>query len=140
MQTHETGASFRKIALGSDRKFGFAFAAIFAFFSVIPLLRHETPRWALLAAGAAFLAVAITRPGLLAPLNRAWFKLGLLLNKIVSPIVMGILFFGVVTPFAWFIRRNGKDLLRLQRKPEAKSYWIDRDPPGPPRGSLTKQF
>jgi hypothetical protein len=74
----------------------------------------------------------------LTPLNRAWFKLGLLLNKIVSPIVMGFLFFGVVTPFAWFLR--GKDLLSLKLKPEAETYWIDREPPGPARGSLTKQF
>jgi hypothetical protein len=138
MKTHETVASYRKVHLGSDRKFGLTFAVIFAVFGAVPVFRHESPRWALLAISAAFFAAAVLRPGWLTPLNRAWFKLGLLLNKIVSPIVMGFLFFGVVTPFAWFLR--GKDLLSLKLKPEAETYWIDREPPGPARGSLTKQF
>lgn len=140
MQTHETVASFRKVNLGSDRKFGLTFAAIFAIFGLLPLFRHESPRWALIAVSAAFLAAAVLRPDWLTPLNRAWFKLGLLLNKIVGPIVMGVLFFGAVTPFAWFLRKKGKDLLSLELKPGAETYWIEREPPGPARGSLTKQF
>ncbi|SFK29115.1 hypothetical protein [Methylocapsa palsarum] len=140
MQTHENVASFRKINLGSDRKFGLTFAAIFAVFGALPLFRHESPRWALIVLSIAILCAAVLRPGWLAPLNRAWFKLGLVLNKIVGPIVMGVLFFGAVTPFAWLLRKQGKDLLSLERKPEAESYWIEREPPGPARGSLTKQF
>ncbi|WP_026606340.1 SxtJ family membrane protein [Methylocapsa acidiphila] len=141
MQTHETVLSFRKVALGSDRKFGLTFALIFAILGAWPLLRHaESPKWALLALAALFLATAIVRPRWLAPLNRAWFKLGFLLNKIANPIIMGVLFFGAIVPLGWFLRKKGEDLLRLQIKPDAASYWIERDPPGPAPGTLTKQF
>ena len=140
MQTHETIASFRKVTLGSNRKFGLTFSVIFAIFGVLPWFRHESPRWALIGVSAAFLAAALSRPDWLTLLNQAWFKLGLLLNKVVSPIVMGVLFFGALTPFAWLLRKRGKDLLSLKLKPEAETYWIEREPPGPARGTLIKQF
>jgi len=141
MQTHETVLSFRKIAIGSDRKFGLTFGVIFAILGVWPLLRHgDSPRWALIALSVAFLIVAIFLPNWLTPLNRAWFKLGFALNKIANPIIMGILFFGSVVPLGWFLRKKGEDLLRLEMKPDAETYWIERQPPGPAQGTLTKQF
>lgn len=141
MQTHETVLSFRKIPIGSNRKFGVTFGVIFAVFGIWPLFHHaSSPRWPLIALSAAFLAVALLRPDWLTPLNRAWFKLGFALNKVANPIVMGILFFGAVAPLGWFLRKRGEDLLRLELKPEAETYWIERQPPGPAQGTLTKQF
>lgn len=141
MQTHETVLSFRRIVLGSNRKFGVTFGAIFAVFGLWPLLHQGgSPRWWLIAASAGFLSVGLLVPVWLTPLNRAWFKLGLALNKIVNPVVMGLLFFGAVVPFGWFLRWKGKDLLRLAIKRDAPTYWIEREPPGPSRGTFNKQF
>ena len=92
----------------------------------------------LIAAGV--LAAALFVPHWLAPLNRAWFKLGLALNRIAGPVVMGGLFFGAVVPIGWYLRMKGKDPLRLKLSPEAATYWIEREPPGPAQGTLTKQF
>jgi hypothetical protein len=79
-------------------------------------------------------------PRSLAPLNRAWFRLGLVLNRIVSPIVMGGLFFCALVPIGWYLRKSGKDLLSLKLDRNATTYWIERNPPGPAPNSLTKQF
>jgi hypothetical protein len=140
MQTHETVSSFRKVASGSNRKFGIVFGLLFGIFSAWPLFHHNSPRWWLLLIAAGFLASALLVPHWLAPLNRAWFKLGIALNKIVSPLVMGGLFFGAVVPIGWYLRKKGKDLLHLKLSPEAATYWIEREPPGPAQGTLTKQF
>ncbi|MGA7658030.1 MAG: hypothetical protein WCA96_14815 [Methylocella sp.] len=141
MQTHEPVTSFRKIAVGSDRKFGLAFGVLFAILGLWPLFhRAGSPKWGLIFLSLAALAAALLRPQWLGPLNRAWFKLGLALNRIVNPLVMGILFFGAVVPLGWFLRRKGEDLLRIQMKPEATTYWITRDLPGPAPDSLKKQF
>jgi hypothetical protein len=140
MQTHETVSSFRKVAIGSNRKFGITFGLLFGILGVWPLFHHSLPKWWLVAVSGAFLAAALFFPRWLTPLNRAWFKLGLALNTIVSPVVMGVLFFGAVVPLGWYLRMKGKDLLSLDPDPEAATYWIPRDPPGPPPGTLTKQF
>ncbi|ACB95191.1 SxtJ family membrane protein [Beijerinckia indica] len=136
---HEPGASFRKVALGSDRKFGLVFGLVFAVLGLWPLARHgeSVHLWALILA-AIFVSLALVAPQILAPLNRAWFKLGLLLNIIVSPLLMGLMFFGAVFPFALFLRH--KDLLNRRLQPQAETYWIPRSPPGPAPDSLTKQF
>ncbi|MBO0734362.1 MAG: hypothetical protein J2P49_08635, partial [Methylocapsa sp.] len=98
------------------------------------------PRWGLLAAAGFFFAAALLFPRSLGLLNRAWFRFGLFLNRIVSPIIMGGLFFGAVVPVGWYLRKSGKDLLRLKPDTDAATYWIERNPSGPPPGSLTKQF
>jgi hypothetical protein len=87
-----------------------------------------------------FLAAALLRPALLAPLNRLWTRFGLLLHRIVSPVVLGIMFFAVITPMAWIRRALGNDPLRLRFDREARTYWVDRQPPGPPPETLTNQF
>ena len=93
-----------------------------------PLWRSESPRWWALVIAAAFAIVALIRPQVLHHLNRAWLAFGKLLHRIVSPIVMSALFFLCVTPTAWIMRMRGKDLLSLKRRPDLKSYWIDREP------------
>jgi hypothetical protein len=84
--------------------------------------------------------VSLWVPRILRPLNRIWLKIGLLLNKVVSPIVLGIVFFGVLTPLGAVLRMRGKDPLRLRFEKDAPSYWIMRQPPGPAPRSMTRQF
>jgi hypothetical protein len=111
----------------SDRNFGFVFTVAFLFFGLWPL-RHGKPiRYWCLALSGAFLVITLVRPSLLHLLNRAWTKLGLLLGKVVNPIVTGLLFFIVFTPVAAILRWMGKDLLRLSIDRDAKTYWIPRD-------------
>ena len=111
----------------SDRSFGFVFAAVFALIAGWPLWSGEPPRWWALGLAAAFVLVAVARPGILHPLNRAWLALGRLLHLVVSPIVMGAIFFLCVTPIGWFMRLRGKDVLSLARRSDLSSYWITRD-------------
>jgi hypothetical protein len=140
MQTHETVASFRRVDIGSDRKFGAVLGFVFGILGLWPLVHHLTPRWWLLVLAGLFLAAALLYPRSLGRLNRAWFRLGLVLNRIISPIVMGGLFFGALVPVGWYLRKRGNDLLSLKFDRGAATYWIERKPPGPAPGSLTKQF
>ena len=124
----------------SDRSFGLVFAGFFLLVASLPLLHRGQPRWWALAIAAGVGLVAMFMPRLLGGLNRLWMKLGLLLGKIVSPIALGIVFFGVLTPVAALTRIRGKDPLRLRRSKAAESYWVPRTPPGPPPDSMTRQF
>ena len=124
----------------SDRTFGLVFAGVFLLIAGWPLIHGEAVRWWSVGISAVFALVAFIRPALLAELNRLWMKLGILLGKIVSPIALGILFYVVITPIGLMIRVAGKDPLRLKFDPEADTYWIPREPPGPPPGSMNNQF
>lgn len=124
----------------SDRSFGLVFAAVFLVIAGMPLFHGEALRWWSVGAAAAFALVALAKPALLAGLNRLWMKLGVLLGKVVSPIALGILFYVVITPIGVVIRLTGKDPLRLKFDPDTDSYWIPREPPGPPPGSMNNQF
>jgi Saxitoxin biosynthesis operon protein SxtJ len=128
------------LPLPSNRKFGALFVAVFAATSAYLHFEYAS-RWALVwVAVAALLAVAaIAAPMLLTPLNRLWFELGRLLGKIVSPLVLGSIFFLVITPVALITRVFGRDEL-LMKKRRAATYWIDRDPPGPAADSFTRPF
>ena len=124
----------------SDRAFGMVFAAVFALVAVMPVWRAGAIRpWALALAGA-FLIAALWRPGVLAPLNRIWAAIGLLLHRLVSPVALALMFFGVLAPTGLLMRLFGKDPLRLRRDRAAASYWIVRTPPGPTAESLKNQF
>ena len=140
-QTHEDFASRVPVETSSDRSFGLVFFVAFAAYGLWPLLRE--PRsvrpWALIV-GAVFLLLALAAPKALAPLNRLWTKLGLLLGKIVNPIVMGLLFFFTITPIGILLRMMGKDGLHRRFDKKAPSYWIERKPPGPPPESMKNQF
>lgn len=139
-QTHETRQRTEDVKLGSERAFGIVFAVVFAIIALWPLIGGNTPRiWALVIA-AAFLAVSLIRPRVLRPLNLLWFRFGMLLHRIISPVILGLMFFVSVTPIALLMRVFGKDPLRLKFDPEAESYWITRDPPGPEPESLKNQF
>jgi hypothetical protein len=124
----------------SDRSFGLVFAAVFAVIGLLPLLRLEQPRWWAIGIAAAFALLAVVWPDLLRPLNRAWLGLGRLLHRVVSPLVMGAVFFLCVTPVAWIMRLRGKDVLSLARRPDLSSYWIARGPSPPPAETMKRQF
>ena len=137
--THETFVREEGSAPGSDRTFGLVMAGALA---LVALLNgwHHGRMWPWEAALAAlFLLAALFRPALLHPLNRLWMKLGLLLHKIVNPIVMGLLFYGTIWPTGAIMRMRGRDLLRLRREPASESYWIAR-PPGPLPETMRDQF
>jgi hypothetical protein len=115
-------------------------AGAFAVLWVWPWIRHgHSLRWWAFGLALAFLILALAAPAWLAPLNRLWFKFGLVLQKVVSPIIMGLLFFGAVLPVGLIVRLRGKDPLRLKRSDEP-TYWIAREPPGPAPNSMSKQF
>jgi hypothetical protein len=137
---HESFERESDIKSGSERTFGAVFAAVFALIGFWPLLAGSGPRpWAL-ALGALFAAAAFLVPRALKPLNRLWFRFGLLLHRIVSPVVMALLFYLTVTPIALLMRIAGKDPLRLKFERNAKSYWIERAPPGPAPETMRNQF
>ena len=140
MKIHERLAGDEPAKGGSDRGFGVVFAVVFVAIGLFPLLNGGPPRAWALGIAAVFLAVALVRPSLLAPLNRVWFKFGLLLQRVVNPLVMAVIYFAVVTPTGLIMRALGKDPLRLKHDPDARSYWIHRDPPGPERESMQNQF
>jgi hypothetical protein len=139
-QLHEDLRREQAAEGSSNRSFGVVFTVAFLALGLYPLVRGEGPRVWLLGAGALMAAATIARPQVLAAPNRAWTKLGLALGRIVSPVAMGVLYFLVITPFGVAMRLAGKDPLRLKREAGARTYWIDRDPPGPPPESMTNQF
>jgi hypothetical protein len=130
---HEPGGS-------TDRGFGLVMAAFFAVVALLPLRAgHPARVWAL-GAAACLLALALARPSLLHVPNLLWRRLGLLLGKVVNPIVLSLMFFLVFTPAGLCLRLAGKDPLRLKKPKDRKSYWIPRDPPGPDPESMRLQF
>jgi hypothetical protein len=124
----------------SERSLGFVFAAACCLLGTWPFIRGESPRYWLILIACGFAVAAVFDPHRLRPLNVVWTRLGMLLHRIVSPIVMCIVFFLVLTPIAWIMRARGKDPLRLRREPNAESYWIERQPPGPDPQSMVRQF
>jgi predicted membrane metal-binding protein len=139
--THEDFSSrHEEIKSSSNRGFGLVIATFFAIVALWPLLRAEPVRWWALGVAAAFAVAALLWAAALAPLNALWTRLGLLLYKVVSPVVLGLLFYVTVTPIALMMRVLGKDPLRLRRDQHAASYWLERTPPGPSAESMKNQF
>ena len=136
----DSGQAAPAIAPGSDRTYGVFFATIFAGLGAWLLWDGESWAWALLALSAAMAVVAIVAPRRLHGLNVVWMRFGLLLARIINPIVLGLMFFGVMTPIGWLMRAFGKRPLSLAFEPHLKTYWIERRPAGPPRETMTNQF
>ncbi|MCU0790898.1 MAG: SxtJ family membrane protein [Nitratireductor sp.] len=126
--------------MGSNRSFGLVFAAVFAIIGLFPLLHGGSIRLWSLAISLAFLAVAYLIPQVLTPLNRLWFRFGMLLHHIVNPIILGFIFFVIITPLGVITRLAGGKLLSLGYDKKAESYWVRRDPPGPDPQSVRNQF
>ena len=114
-----------KIKIGSNKSFGIVFFAVFFIISIWPLLSGNEIRYWSLVISVIFLILGIINSKILTPLNKTWFKIGILLGNIISPIIMGIIFFLVVTPTSLIMKILGKDLLNLKKNTKS-SYWIEK--------------
>ena len=125
-----------KIKLPTNRNFGIVFSIVFLIIALWPLLKQNDLRlWSLIVSGI-FFALGLLNSKLLLPLNKIWFKFGILLGSIIAPIVMGIVFFLVVTPTGLIMKLLRKDLLNL-KKNKKETYWLDKDNSN---SSLKNQF
>jgi len=124
------------IKISSNRSFGIVFFVVFLLIALYPLSYDgEIRLWSLIIS-VIFLILGLLDSKILAPLNKIWFKFGILLGKIVSPLIMGIIFFFVVTPIGFIMRLLGKDVLNLKYN-KNKSYWIEKNGP---KSKMKNQF
>jgi len=122
--------------MSSNRSFGIVFFVVFLLIAVFPLANSEDLRiWSLIIS-LIFLILGLLKSKILTPLNKIWFKFGILLGKIVSPLIMGAIFFLVVTPIGIILRLMGKDVLNLKYN-KNKSYWIENSSP---KSKMKNQF
>ena len=126
-----------KIKMNSNRNFGLVFFIIFLILGLWPITNGEEIRIWLILLAFIFLILGIMESKLLSPLNRLWFKFGMMLGAIVAPIVMGAIFFIVVTPIGIVMSIIGKDLLNKKHDKKKETYWIKRIKP---TGSMKRQF
>lgn len=138
--THEVVERSDDTKVGTDRNFGFVFAAFCAIIAGIQLWTSSGKHWLWLAAASVFGVLALVAPRTLHPFNVLWFKFGMLLHHVVSPIVLGLMFYMVFTPIGWWMRAFGKRPLNLRFDNKLGTYWILRKPPGPPPDSFNNQF
>jgi len=123
--------------MSTNRNFGFVFFIVFLIISLWPLQHEGQIRIWSIVISLIFLILSLMNSKLLTPLNQLWSRFGLLLGNIVAPIVMGLVFFLVVTPIGIVMRIMGKDLIRKKLNKNSKSYWIKREKP---IGTMKKQF
>ena len=115
----------KDIKIGSNKSFGIVFAVVFGLIAFWPLIKGNDIRiWALVIS-IIFFVLGLINSKILTPLNRLWFKVGIFLGNFIAPIVMGIIFFLVVTPTGIIMKLLGKDLIKLKKSNE-KSYWIEK--------------
>ena len=124
------------VKIGSNRSFGIVFFLVFLLISIYPLINNDSIRIWSLVVSLIFLFLGIINSNLLLPLNKLWFKFGIFLGKIISPIIMGIIFFLVVTPIGLIMRLIGKDILNLKYS-DYRSYWIEKTGP---KSKMKNQF
>ena len=144
---HEDYGRHEEVKGSSDRGFGLTVGGILL---AIAAVRTGLHLWDGTAAGwfeivlggigAALVAFGLVAPARLAPLNHAWTRLGLILFKVVNPIVLGLIYLTTIVPIGLIMRLIGRDLLSLKFDRQAKSYWVVREPPGPAPESMINQF
>lgn len=140
MSTHEDFRRDDEVKGSSNRSFGLVIGCALLVIALLPLRSGGDPRWWLAATAGTVAALALLSPRVLAPFNRVWTKFGLVLSKITNPVVMGAMFYGVITPAGLVMRLLGKDPMRRKFSPEDPSYWIEREPPGPKPDSMPNQY
>ena len=124
------------IKISSNRSFGIVFFIVFLLIALYPLTHSQDIRiWSVIIS-IIFLVLGLVNSKILTPLNKLWFKFGIFLGKIISPIIMGIIFFLVVTPIGLLMRLFGKDLINLKFN-NNKSYWIEKNGP---KSKMKNQF
>ena len=125
------------IKISSNRSFGIVFFIVFLFIALYPITYSEDIRiWSLIISFI-FIILGLLNSKILTPLNKSWFKFGVILGKIISPIIMGIIFFLVVTPIGLLMKVLGKDLLRLKYNKKDNTYWIEKNGP---KSKMKNQF
>ncbi len=124
------------IKISSNRSFGIVFFIVFLIIALYPLTYGGEIRLWSLVISLIFLTLGLLNSKILSPLNKIWFKFGIFLGKIVSPLIMGIIFFLVVTPIGLIMRLLGKDVLNLKYD-KNKSYWIEKNGP---KSKMKNQF
>ena len=122
--------------IGTNKSFGIVFFIVFLIISLYPLINNEELRLWSLIISFVFLFLGLINSKILTPLNKLWFKFGILLGRIVSPVIMAVIFFLVVTPIGLFMRMIGRDLLNLKFN-KNKSYWIEKSGP---KSKMSNQF
>lgn len=130
----------REPSMPSDRKFGWFVTSVLTAAAAY-LYWKNSDAWASTLVGLAviFAVTTVSAPRRLTQLNRLWYTLGLLLGKISSPIVLGLMFFVLLTPVSLAMRLSGRDALKMKKR-NVKSYWVDRNPTGPAPDSFKNQF
>ena len=124
------------VKISSNRSFGIVFFVVFLLIALYPLTNEGEIRiWSVIIS-LIFLILGLLNSKILAPFNKLWFKFGMFLGKIISPLIMGIIFFLVVTPIGLLMRLLGKDLLNLKYN-DKQSYWIEKDGP---KSKMKNQF
>lgn len=139
MATHEDYSRAELVKASGNRTFGWTFAGVFLIVGLWPLGFGGDLRWWSIVISAMVMLVTLAIPAVLTVPNRLWLRFGALLHRLVSPVVLAIMFYLVITPMGLLMRALGKDVLRLRRH-SADSYWLKRDPPGPKPSSMSKQF
>ena len=124
------------IKISSNRSFGIVFFVVFILISLYPLINNDGIKIWSLFISLIFLILGLLNSKILTPLNKLWAKFGIFLGKIISPIIMGIIFFLVVTPIGLIMRLLGKDVLNLKYN-DYKSYWIEKTGP---KSKMKNQF
>ncbi|HEX6265565.1 MAG TPA: SxtJ family membrane protein [Burkholderiales bacterium] len=130
----------KTLPLPSNRSFGWTFSAILAVAGAYGVWRGGDMLPWLLAVGALLAVLTFLRDAWLTPLNRAWMKLGELMGRVVSPIVLGVIFFGVFAPVGVAMRLFGRDAMARRFEPALRTYWVRREPPGPAEDSFRDMF
>jgi len=125
-----------KIKIGSNRSFGIVFFILFLLIALYPTINSEGIRMWSIIVSLIFLVLGLLDSKILTPLNKIWFKFGLLLGRVISPFIMGIIFFLVVTPIGLIMRILGKDLVNLKYN-NNKTYWIEKTGP---KSKMKNQF
>ena len=126
--------------IGSARSFGLSFSSLFLIIALLPLLKHAPPRYWALAIAAVFLLLACATPRWLEPLNRLWQLVGVVLNRVMTPLWMALVFAFAITPIALIRRALGDSGLALRFDPAADSYWIAREQTATDVASLKRQY
>jgi len=140
---HEEHQATHEVETSSDRSFGLTVGGILALIEAYRLWSSgviDTLGIVLLCIALPLLLLGLIYPKSLAPLNKAWIKLGFLMFKVVNPIIMLAVYILTIVPIGLLLRLFGKDPLNMKLEPEAKSYWIERDPAGPSPESMKNQF
>ena len=125
------------IKRSSNRSFGIVFFVVFLFIAIYPLSYNGEIRLLFIIVSLIFLILGLLKSKILTPLNILWFKFGIFIGKIISPLIMGLIFFLVVTPIGLIMRLLRKDVLNLKYNKKSKSYWIEKNGP---KSKMKNQF